>query len=30
VHLRHLDDLTDRIRTLEKKKPKAKRGKKHG
>jgi UDP-3-O-[3-hydroxymyristoyl] glucosamine N-acyltransferase len=31
VHLRHLDDLTGRIRTLEKKKqPKAKRGKKHG
>jgi UDP-3-O-[3-hydroxymyristoyl] glucosamine N-acyltransferase len=31
VHLRHLDDLTGRIRTLEKKKQsKAKRGKKHG
>src|SRR5688572_13495441 len=31
VHLRHLGELTDRIRTLEKKKQrKAKRGKKHG
>jgi len=32
VHIRHLDDLTDRIRSLEKDKtpPKAQRGKKHG